>query len=234
MTANKIENKFDDLTDVDTAVIECLNSAGLQKLGIAASYSWWDDPKRLVFSLSRYKFVSKMIEGYNNVLEVGCADGFASRIVAQSVNQLTAIDIIHSYIQSALHSNNSKKPINFIQHDILKAPVLGKFDAVYSLDVLEHIESKLEHVFISNLIQNLADFGICIIGMPSIESQKYASELSKKNHINCKNQNEFKTLMQKYFNVVLPFSSNDEMIHTGYHHMSHYNLMVCTGKKPIH
>lgn len=230
---SKINNNFDPekLIDVDKAVIDCLQTAGVQNLGIAASYSWWDDPKRMAFSLSRYKFVAKMIEGSKNVLEGGCADGFASRIVAQSVGQLTAVDIIHSYIKSAKENNNSKWPINFIQHDLLTAPVSGEFDAVYSLDVLEHINPNQEHVFISNLINPLYKYGICIIGMPSIESQKHASELSKKNHINCKNQKDFKMLMQKYFHVVLPFASNDELIHTGYHHMSHYNLMVCTAKK---
>ena len=47
--------------------------------------AWTVDPKCLLFSLSRYKFVSKLLSGETNVLEVGCGDGFYSRIVAQTV-----------------------------------------------------------------------------------------------------------------------------------------------------
>ena len=44
---------------------------GESKLGLASSYVWPNDPRRLFISLSRYKFVSKMLEGKNNVLEIG-------------------------------------------------------------------------------------------------------------------------------------------------------------------
>ena len=35
------------------------------------SEAWINDPKHVLFTLSRYKFVSKLLEGYNKVLEVG-------------------------------------------------------------------------------------------------------------------------------------------------------------------
>ena len=66
---------------------------GETKLGLASSYVWQNDPRRLFISLSRYKFVSKMLEGKKNVLEVGCGDSYQSRIVKQVVGNLTAIDI---------------------------------------------------------------------------------------------------------------------------------------------
>jgi hypothetical protein len=37
---------------------------------------WHDDPRRLTFLLSRYKFVSKMFAGKANVAELGCGDAF--------------------------------------------------------------------------------------------------------------------------------------------------------------
>lgn len=47
-----------------------------QEFGLMSSQVWLDDSKRLVFLLARYKFVSKMLIGKKNVLEIGCADGF--------------------------------------------------------------------------------------------------------------------------------------------------------------
>jgi 2-polyprenyl-3-methyl-5-hydroxy-6-metoxy-1,4-benzoquinol methylase len=218
-------------SDLDPVVVDFLKQHGNQVFGVAASYTWWDDPKRMAFSLARYKFVAKMLEGLDKVVECGCADGFASRIVSQVVGSLVAVDICGPYIASAKQTAAGQWPITFKQHDLLAGPVEGSFDGAYSLDVLEHIEPKEEDRFISNIIAPLKEHGLCIIGMPSLQSQAYASKLSKQNHINCKDQRDFKNLMKKYFHVVLPFSANDEIVHTGYYAMSHYNLMVCTGKK---
>jgi hypothetical protein len=70
-----------------------------------------------------------------------------------------------------------------------------------------------------------------IVGMPSLQSQGYASPQSKIGHINCKDQNDFAALMRRYFHNVFMFSMNDEVVHTGYGPMSHYNLALCCGKK---
>ena len=62
---------------------------------------------------------------------------------------------------------------------MLSGPVEGPFDGVYPLDVLEHIRPEDEDVFIRNMIAPLTEHGVLILGMPSIESQAYASRLSK-------------------------------------------------------
>ena len=105
------------------------------------------------------------------------------------------------------------------------------FDAAYSLDVLEHIDPNLENIFLTNIVQSLKPNSQLIIGMPSIESQQYASELSKVGHINCKTQPDLKLTMEKYFNYVLMFCFNDELLHTGFHKMAHYNVAICLHPK---
>jgi 16S rRNA A1518/A1519 N6-dimethyltransferase RsmA/KsgA/DIM1 with predicted DNA glycosylase/AP lyase activity len=52
-----------------------------------------------VFVLSRYKFVSKLMAGRQNVLEIGCADAFGTRIVRQAVPKVTATDIDPIFIE---------------------------------------------------------------------------------------------------------------------------------------
>ena len=51
-----------------------------------------NDLRQYFISLARYKFVSKVLNGRKDVLEVGCADGFNSRLVKQSVKNLTKIN----------------------------------------------------------------------------------------------------------------------------------------------
>jgi 2-polyprenyl-3-methyl-5-hydroxy-6-metoxy-1,4-benzoquinol methylase len=202
-----------------------------QKIGTATAYGWHDDPRRLVFMLSRYKFVAKMLEGANSVLEIGCGDGFGTRIVSQVVGHIVAVDFDPDWIRSAIDTHDPKFNIVYQEHDLLESEVNGNFDAAYSLDVLEHIQSKDEDLFLKNSIAGLKQHGVMIVGMPSIESQIYASEGAKRGHVNCKTQCDLRSLMLKYFHNVFMFSANDEVIHTGYSKMAHYNLALCSGKR---
>jgi hypothetical protein len=82
-----------------------------------------------------------------------------------------------------------------------------------------------------NLIMSLNDDAVVIMGMPSLESQQFASEASKKGHVNCKSGSEFKLTFQKYFRNVFIFSMNDEVVHTGYFGMAHYLIGMGVGPK---
>ena len=195
------------------------------------------DPKHLGFTLARYKFISKMLDGFDNVLEVGCHEGIGSFIVAQVVNNLTAIDFQKDVIEWC---NSEYKDyfqnLRFIAADAMNSipksnSGSGLYDGIFLLDVLEHIEANQEEIFVSNLVNSLNKNGTLILGIPSLESQKYASEVSKVQHVNCKTQSKLKTDMQKYFHSVFMFGMNDEVLHVGFHGMCHYLFALCTNKK---
>jgi 2-polyprenyl-3-methyl-5-hydroxy-6-metoxy-1,4-benzoquinol methylase len=206
-----------------------IRKRGPERMGFMTSWAWLDDPKRLAFMLARYKFVAKMIGGTDKALEIGCGDGFGARVVAQSVGSLTAVDFDPEFIESARSLASDKYAIEFKRHDMLKGPVEGAFDACYLLDVLEHIEPKDEAVFLGNVMCSLRPAGVCIIGTPSLESQAYASKYSKLGHVNCKTQSDLRQTMRQFFANVFMFSMNDEVVHTGYGKMSHYNMALCCG-----
>ena len=65
-----------------------------KRFNLGPSYSkiLIDDPKLLSFVLSRYKFVSKILEGKKKVLEVGCGESFGSPLVEKAVNELYCCD----------------------------------------------------------------------------------------------------------------------------------------------
>ena len=80
-------------------MVEQEHDRGLGSFGLMTSYAWNDDPKRLTFTLSRYKFVAKLLSGRKHVLEIGCADAFGTRIVRQEVQKLTATDFDPVFIE---------------------------------------------------------------------------------------------------------------------------------------
>tara|TARA_B100000780_G_scaffold275908_1_gene243479 strand:+ start:1997 stop:2650 length:654 start_codon:yes stop_codon:yes gene_type:complete len=199
------------------------------ELGMRTSMAYESDPVRLVFTLSRYKFVAKMFDGFDSVLEVGAGDGFKSPIVKQFCEKLTISDI---EIQNKIDFDQIKfTKTKYIIHNFIKHSLKQKFDGIYSLDVLEHIEKKYEKKFIKNICDSLKKNGTLIIGMPTLESQAYASKWSKEGHINCKKKNELKKFLSLYFNNIYMFSMNDEMVHTGYDAMSHYIFALACNKK---
>lgn len=210
-------------------MLEYRAKRGLETLGLMTSQAWYDDPKRLTFTLSRYKFVAKMFSGFEHVLEVGCADAFGTRIVRQDVKKLTATDFDSVFIQDVKARMSDRWAFDCFAHDFLSGPVPGSYDGIYALDVLEHILPENERAFLGNMVAGLTPHGSMIIGMPSLESQPYASPLSKEGHVNCKSMPDLKKTMQSYFHNVFMFSMNDEVVHTGYHKMAHYLFAVCCG-----
>ena len=212
-------------------IFDVAREHGISKLGLMINESWNQDPKRTLFTLSRYKFVAKMLEGYNRVLEVGCADAFGTRIVQQAVGHITATDFDPIFINDARQRLNPHWDMNLLVHDILLGPVDGSFDAIFALDVLEHIDKEQERVFINNLLLSLKNTGCMIIGMPSLESQVHASPQSKAGHVNCKSGDDLRKLFLNYFTNVFLFSMNDEVVHTGFSPMAHYLMVLCCSKR---
>jgi hypothetical protein len=203
---------------MSSGIYDCVHAVG----GMTADYVE-RDPKRMVFVLARYKVVAKLLEGKLRILEVGCADGFGTRIVRQHVTHVTAIDIDHASIEEAKAMNSKTWPVDFYQADILE-DAFGGFDAVYCLDVFEHMDPATEeNVFLERLWHAAP---VAIIGTPSLESQVYASELSRKGHCNCVSKSGLRERMQRYWSQVFVLGMNDELLHVGHDGMTHYLLGI--------
>jgi 2-polyprenyl-3-methyl-5-hydroxy-6-metoxy-1,4-benzoquinol methylase len=209
-------------------LLEVQQEAGVSTLGLMTNQVWHEDPRRLAFILARYKFVAKMLSGYHAVAEVGCGDAFATRIVQQEVDAVTPYDFDPVFIGDIRRRQSAKWPLPAQVHDILERPLPQQYDAIYSLDVIEHIPAEKEDTFIGNLGASLAGHGILIIGSPSLESQAYASPQSKLGHVNCKSGKALKLLLERHFHTVFLFSMNDEVVHTGFYPMAHYLLAICS------
>ena len=209
--------------------LDLAHSHGLTTLGLMTNQAWTDDPRHLLFTLARYKFVSKMLSGRGHVLEVGCADAFGTRLVLQEVNRLTATDFDAAFVHDVQSRMDPRWSFECRQHNLLQGPIAGQFDAAYALDVIEHIPQAQEHSFVANIVASLTQEAPLILGCPSLESQAHASAASKAGHVNCKTGKDLRALLETYFHNVFLFSMNDEVVHTGFSPMAHYLLGIgCT------
>jgi len=195
-----------------------------KKLGAMANERYLKDPKLFGISFSRYKHVSKLLSGQPLVAEIGAGCGFFSRVVAHEVGELNLFDYDKRMIDE-IYANGGERA--FV-HNILEDPLpYGKYSAAYSLDVFEHVPPENEDDYLHNVRGSLEVDGVFICGIPSLESQIYASEASKEGHVNCKSMDDFKKTLEKYFKNVFVLSMHDETLGTSFGPMSQYLLAIC-------
>lgn len=200
-------------------------------MGPWTSYSLLNDPIHISFVLARYKFCARMLSGKKSVLEIGCGDAPGTPIVAEFVEKIVAVDVDDRLINSNRKRLILIKNIEFDNFNICDGPAKKIFDAVYSIDVIEHFDKKLNKPFMENSVKSLSSDGICIIGTPNITANKYASERSRVQHINLQSHTSLRQKLEHYFKNVFMFSMNDEVLHTGYLPMAHYLFGVGVGVK---
>ena len=201
------------------------------KLGPGTSWTLYNDPKRLAFVLSRYKFCSRIIEGRENVLEVGCGEGFGLPIVAKAVGRIVALDGEEVILRDTAKRLCFLENVKFSTINFLEDRPGEIFNAAYALDLIEHIPKEHEHGFMKNLHGSVHDDGIALLGTPNVTTAPYASEASRVAHVNLKSHEELRNLMGEYFVNTFMFSMNDEIVHTGFHPMAHYIFSLGVGKR---
>jgi SAM-dependent methyltransferase len=199
-------------------------------LGDTASSIIYDDPKMLLFILSRYKFVSKMLSGKSRVLEVGCGDAFGIPIVSNAVESVLATDIDPDTLEDNKKRLFKFENTEFKYHDFIKSSLDTLFDAAYMVDVLEHIYPHEEEIFIKNIVDSLNVDGVLLCGCPNKHAEPYASHRSKVGHVNLKNGMEMQSFFGNFFKNVFLFAMNDEVLHTGFNPMANYNWVLCVNK----
>jgi 2-polyprenyl-3-methyl-5-hydroxy-6-metoxy-1,4-benzoquinol methylase len=197
------------------------------------------DPKRFAFFLSRYKFAAKMLKRCGSVIDVGCGDGMGTLtfLVDTQAQQVHGVDFDESLIA---HAQNVLRPaverarperaacLSFACRDILQAVGPHEcFEGLSSLDVIEHIEERQEHEFLSRLAGHLSTNGVAVIGTPNALARQYASAHSEIGHINNYDPDRLQRSLEGHFRRVFLFSMNDEVIHTGFDKLAHYLIALC-------
>ena len=199
--------------------------------GAASANAYVVDPRMIAFIASRYKFVGKMLAGCGRVLEVGCGDGFGAPLVAQTVSSLTCTDIDEPTLADNRRRLGMFGNLSFGYHDFRAAPHPERFEAAYLVDVIEHIFPVEESGFFGNIAAALPPYGVCLVGTPNANADRYASFHSRAGHVNLKTHEALKALCLSRFHRVFLFSMNDEVVHTGFSPMANYLWALSVGPR---
>jgi cyclopropane fatty-acyl-phospholipid synthase-like methyltransferase len=200
-------------------------------LGRASSNAYISDPKMIPFMAARYKFVAKMLEGAATALEIGCGDGFGAPVVAQAVGKLFCTDIDEATLKDNIQRFSFAANVRFEYFDFRQRSFHTPVEAAYCVDVIEHIYPEEESRFLGHVAASIVPFGVAIVGTPNQTADRYASENSRKGHVNLKNHTALRALLSAYFHRVFLFSMNDEVVHTGFYPMAHYLWALCVAPR---
>ena len=200
------------------------------KLGRYASYWYLKTPGRFLHHLSYYKFAAKLIGSGKKVLDIGCNEGTGTWLIAKECGYAQGVDFDEEAINVA-RKNFVSDQIAFTSKNVLELPAKEEWDAIVNFDVIEHIMPENADLFVKNISDNLKPSGIAVVGTPSLISQEFASEISKRGHVNIYSHQRLEEQMRKFFDIVFIFAANDEVVHTGYLPLAHYFIAVGCKKK---
>lgn len=199
-------------------------------LGRYASHWFYKTPRRVLHCMSYYKFAAKLIGKGKRVLDVGCNEGLGTFLVGKECGFAKGVDFDEEAISYA-QRNFTEPFVEFEVGDFLESDEDQKWDAIINFDVVEHILPENASSFFAGMARHLTLEGMVVVGTPSKISQEFASEVSKKGHINIYTHERLEEEMRKHFDCVFMFAANDEVVHTGYLPLAHYFITVGCKKK---
>ncbi len=194
-------------------------------LGPEQTYLFEHDLLRFTIRLARYKFVARILQKTDRVLEVGCGSGMGAIFMGQHAASVKGIDIRPSEIESATGLNR-RDNVSFELQDVFEFEGDDQYDVVVSLDVIEHMDEEQGREFVERLARRVKPDGMLVIGSPSHWSFPHQSKISQAGHIKCYKQEELVALLGEYFDRTIPFSMNDEVVHTGHPKMAWYYFVL--------
>lgn len=200
-------------------------------LGPQASQQWLDAPEHLAMVLARYRAAAALIGDARSVLEIGCGEGIGARILARGRKWYTGIDSDAAAIGIAIEHQRDPDTYFGVEDALDPERRNGRYDAVVTLDVIEHIPNDQEAVFMARALSGLAPHGVMVIGTPNQAFEHLQSPQSRAGHVNLLGHDYLHTLMSRYFHVVVMLGMQDTSIHMGHPEARHYHLAAGYGPK---
>jgi len=174
-------------------------------------------PDSVLFHLARYRFVGRLLNKSDKVLDIGCGIGTGTHYLKDFCSSVIGIDVDSEAVIKAksLYENDDirfhAQDAEYLLYDI------GCFDGhwwmdykspnvITSIDVIEHLEHPER--FVEDVYEMLPESGVFICGTP----RKQDIQLRNSWHHHEFEPDEFFELLESYFPRVFRFGMNEETV----------------------
>ena len=136
--------------------------------------------QRLVGSMIlKYSILLHYLPKHSSILDMCCGTGFGASLLAASGHNVLGVDIYRKSIDCASQRANIKT----LKADALTIKLDQKFDAVISVDAIEHFTQEDQPKLIANCYRHVAPGGYLLIdtplsGVSKVVSKQHLWELS--------------------------------------------------------
>lgn len=199
-------------------------------MDVGIEHDFLSNPLMTAIKLARYKFVYRLLDKDDTVLDLGCGYGYSSYFFSKACKYVRGVDLIikPDVMQKKFLTASN---ISFVQGDLMTYNDDNLYSVIVMLDVIEHFSMTDGEAVIARYLKNLAPSGLIIIGTPNKYSEAYRSHGGKDAHLYEYTPDELRCMLKKYFSRVILFSMNDEVVHTGFDKLAWYLFAVCSCKK---
>ena len=159
-------------------------ASGSQLVTLDAQEGSEDEDDNVVRHMSRYKFAASFIPKGSRLLDCACGSGYGSELLAEKAGSVLGIDRCSDAIDYA-RAHFDAPNIEFRQGDIghLKF-AQDSFDAVVSLETLEHVPRDVCESYLRNIVQWLKPGGILVCSSPMLRYSNGKPYVTNPYHIN--------------------------------------------------
>tara|TARA_Y100000590_G_C15673008_1_gene996962 strand:- start:397 stop:1071 length:675 start_codon:yes stop_codon:yes gene_type:complete len=206
-------------------IISNFNKKGSVLLGPLSSTKFRKDPQYILFQMSRYKHVSKLLETKNDCIDIGSGDGIGLSILSQNFDNVLALDN-DKYLLSQAKKFCEFDNVDFILHDFYEAPLNKKYSSAVCFDVISSIPKEFEDSFLGNIAKSLNSDGVLVIGTQNKLTTKYSKKENLLEQPNFKTYEDLRDYVSDKFENTIILSMNDETIHTGKRENAQYFLAI--------
>ncbi len=162
--------------------------------------------------LFAYEFAKGKISKNDLVLEVGCGEGYGTKLLSKKSAKIIGLDVDKDIIMRASEKYGSKK-CYFKLYDGIKIPYKDNiFDAVVSFQVIEHVQDDVN--YISEVHRVLKKSGILILTTPNKNYRlKPGQKLWNEFHLREYHPHELRNVLKTKFSGVNVWGirANDKM-----------------------
>ena len=150
--------------------------------------------------LTRYNFANLFIKNNAEVLDAACGVGYGTSVLSQKAKSIIGIDYSKAAIKFATQNYKNKK-IKFIETNILKYKPNKKFDAVVSLETLEHINRVDGINWIKKSYNMLKKNGIFVCSSPLLRIRNGKPFITNPHHLHEMKKSELVKILKSTFNT---------------------------------